>query len=415
MSQLQPSRILIANEITRSYCGSQPWAKDAVVYHKSIDWKDFDIFINQSEYDPYICEVINEARANLVPSLHIADGIIEWRNNWEHPPRSYDRIGAPIWQPVLSDKIACIGAAQLRTLATWSNSRKVELVGIPRLTASIEHYLSNAYEEQSQQAVLITTAKQPYFQQGDFIAVIQALQDIKTYLEAKQITAKWRLPDELSNHLNLTPIERQSGQGTLAQVLASVGAVITTPSTLILEAMLYRKPVLRLDYTNAPQYVRTAWNITAQEHISKEIDSALIHDKRRLSFQDEALHDACYIEAANSRLTLLVQRMVDQRIIAQKTGKLQLDESLMPVPESFGFASFTLRVLHQNHGDYAMEGEDRLRAENAQLRNLLIQERTAFEAHIRYFEQPPASFLRRVLRLFANQKPTNSLVHWRRH
>ena len=83
----------------------------------------------------------------------------------------------------------------------------------------------------------------------------------------------WRLPPELADFINeniASPIKDYSGN-EFAEILQSVDALITTPSTTMLEGMIKGIPVVLLDYTNSPHYVPAAWSITAPNHIEKVI------------------------------------------------------------------------------------------------------------------------------------------------
>ncbi|HWF19594.1 MAG TPA: class I SAM-dependent methyltransferase, partial [Verrucomicrobiae bacterium] len=69
-----------------------------------------------------------------IPTLILADGILEYRNTWEHPK---NEPGA-IFQPVLGHKIACLGRSQARILESWGNIGKCEIVGSPRFDGYCE-------------------------------------------------------------------------------------------------------------------------------------------------------------------------------------------------------------------------------------------------------------------------------------
>ena len=74
--------------------------------------------------------------SNRVPVLVLADGVLEYRNTWEHP-------GIPqgcIFQPVCGHKLACVGRGQARVIESWGNPGRCEVVGMPRL----DHLSTNA-------------------------------------------------------------------------------------------------------------------------------------------------------------------------------------------------------------------------------------------------------------------------------
>jgi len=83
---------------------------------------------------PEASVAVRELVERHVPTLHLAHGIIEWRNTWEFPnPCAGDDPYPPYFQPILCHKMACFGRAQARLLEAWGNGGKCEIVGFPRL------------------------------------------------------------------------------------------------------------------------------------------------------------------------------------------------------------------------------------------------------------------------------------------
>jgi hypothetical protein len=98
---------------------------------------------------------------------------------------------------------------------------------------------------------------------------------------------------------------------SLADTLESVDAVITTPSTVMLESMLQGVPVALLDYNNRPHYVPAAWTITAPDHMGEVIAQLVAPPHIRMIWQDTILHDNLECRsAATPRLAQLVQQMI---------------------------------------------------------------------------------------------------------
>ena len=69
--------------------------------------------------------LLRKAVEQNIPTLILADGILEYRNTWEHPQLT---PGA-IFQPVLGHKIACLSRSQARILRNrGGNAGKCEIV-----------------------------------------------------------------------------------------------------------------------------------------------------------------------------------------------------------------------------------------------------------------------------------------------
>ena len=91
---------------------------------------DIVVCVNDYHYDIVCC--LDAAHKRGIPSLTLQDGILEWRCQYENPLFA-DGGGAPQHQPVIANKIACLGPQSARQLAAWGNAPKVEVTGMPRL------------------------------------------------------------------------------------------------------------------------------------------------------------------------------------------------------------------------------------------------------------------------------------------
>ena len=74
---------------------------------------DVVICVNDVHYD--VCRCLDAARRGGIPSIVLQDGILEWRCQYENP-RLGAGGGAPQHQPVLADRIACIGPTSVVSL-----------------------------------------------------------------------------------------------------------------------------------------------------------------------------------------------------------------------------------------------------------------------------------------------------------
>ncbi len=274
-------------------------------------------------------------------TIYAIDGILEWRNAWENRP---DEPACP-WtmRPVLSDKVACIGSSQARVLEAWGNLDKTEVVGIPRFDSiSASDRRANS-ETDRPFRFLIATAKWPAFTEDQRKAITQSLLDLRNFfaenpvLQGRPIQVVWRVAGGLEEVLG---VENQLDDVTgreLNEVLEEVDAVITTPSTVMLEAMLHNLPVSLLDYTNSPEYVPAAWTIRAPEHIENVVQQLLQPSQRRLQLQDALLRDSLqFSESASARLAQLAQEMIRIGYDCRQAGRAVEfpNQILPPVKES---------------------------------------------------------------------------------
>ncbi len=260
-----------------------PWTTvspaEAAVEH----WREAALVVTHDTYvDPGRSRV-QEIVAADVPTLILADGILEYRNTWEHP----QLVPGAIFQPVLGHKLACIGRSQARVVESWGNAGKCEVVGSPRL----DRY-----------AQLRRRERKP----GEPFRLL-----IMTAL-TKGLERELNVPSDASE---------LTGLG-IAEVLQTVDAVLTTASTSMLEAMLLGLPVAVLDYDNSPAYVQPAWRVSAPEHLPTVIEELVNPPAPKLLFQDLTLHDALECATpATPRLLKLISEMIRHSEDARDRGE----------------------------------------------------------------------------------------------
>lgn len=286
-----------------------------VITHMHYRWEDISVLRRlQHEYP------------NL-PVLVLADGILEYRNVWQHP----DLAAGSMFQPLLAHKVACIGKGQTRILESWGNVGKCELVGMPRL----DNQISNSKHQPAvtdKFRLLVATALTPAFDEAQFEIAQRSLSDLQQWLKenpviaGRRIETTWRLTGGLDRTLGLSPLDVQSDgeeqRPPLMEVLNDVDAVITTPSTVYLESLLKGLPTAILDYHNSPAYVPPAWQISAQDHLGRVVAELADPPPPKMLFQETTLHDNLECRSpAVDRLLELIKTMVQCGRTARETGK----------------------------------------------------------------------------------------------
>jgi hypothetical protein len=280
-------------------------------------------------------------------SVYAIDGILEWRNAWEN---GVEEPACP-WtmRPVLSQKVACIGAAQAAVLDSWGNSGKTEITGLPRLDPSVAcmpKRVDAPCSRGNRQTLrlLVATAKWPFYTAGQFRLVKQSLKDLFSYslayptLPGVTLDWHWRLTGGLDSEIGVNNSSAADSGKTLPEILASVDAVITTPSTLALEAMLVGLPVVLLDYTNSPAWVPAAWSITARSHIADVVPRLVAPEYSRLHWQRHLLAQNLQMsEPAAERMVRLCREMIRLAHDCRASKKpVAFPERILDVPHSPG-------------------------------------------------------------------------------
>ena len=340
-----------------------------------------DLAIFYSEHFDRFRDACQQLKRRNVATLYMVDGILEWRNAWENMP---DEVACPYaMRPVLSHKVACIGQSQARVLNAWGNATKTEVVGIPRLENNNRlagtKSDSNTTDSNTTFRVLVMTAKTPGFTPEQVNRVCESLKDLKTWQasnpivqcgstmqSSRSVEFIWRLTGELAKDIGVqNQISDLTGR-ELAEVLSNVDAVISTPSTAMLEAMQMGLPVAVLDYHNCPHYVNAGWDICSVEHIGPTIVQMAERNEVRMMFQQNELADALSINGNSlERFVELVEKMLasaGRQLSIDQDKPLQFDEPLLdPLPQSV--AAFSHHGLYPEANEFSVNDKTELQVE----------------------------------------------------
>jgi len=253
---------------------------------------------------------LREAKRRGIPSLFLLDGVLEFRHQWTHPWFAA-RGGAPFLMPVLADKIACKGWNDARRLESWGNHGKCEVVGVPRFDRYLPPRLCPR-RSAGKRRILVASARRPWFSDEQRSAVVQSFARLREFAETRSdIEFVWRVRKGLDWRLHLPANGRDSQHEPLEELLGQVDAVITQPSTLQLEAMLFGLPVALLDFANVPHFEPAAWRITAESQIGDTVEGLLHPSPARLSYQDECLNSSLScLSPATPRMVKLIEDMI---------------------------------------------------------------------------------------------------------
>ena len=337
-----------------------------------------DLAIFYSEHFERFRECCQQLKSRNVATIYMIDGILEWRNAWENKP---DEVASPYaMRPALSHKVACIGHSQARILDGWGNVGKTEIVGIPRLdhffkpTSPIANNTSSGNGSGAKR-ILVMTAKTPAFTPEQQQTTAQSLNDLKNWhAEGKKIDGRdvefvWRLTKGLEEQIGVENHLTDLSGGELKEILNSVDAVITTPSTSMLEAMLTGLPVALLDYHNRPVYVSGGWDIHSARDIDSVIRQMLDRDEARMLFQTNSLRDALNCSTnATERFVELAKSML--QIAQQKVAAgqpLEFPPGLLADPP-IQLADFSHQRLYTNASEFSIDDKVELQVQLSQAR-----------------------------------------------
>ena len=298
---------------------------------------------------------IAEMARQQVATLQIMDGITEWRNTWTRRCLPYQR---PLNQPVIAHKVACLGRNDARLFESWGNVGKCEIVGSPRLDPLIEldKPMRLGPIVGRPMRLLVMTARTPGFTPKEVEITYQSLKDLKDHLNQRSdIQVVWRVTKGLHKLLKVKNTFTEATGNELRDYLEQVDAVITTPSTAMLEGMLFGLPVALLDYHNCPIYVTAAWQITCIAQIDSVLEDLKNAPLERMLYQDLCLHDALSCRTPSlPRMIELIEVMIKIKREHDSDGTKQLifPHRILDQPDEFvswPSENFNLEALYPAH------------------------------------------------------------------
>ena len=300
-----------------------------------------------------------------VPTLVLADGILEYRNTWQNPTIP----DASIYQPLMADKIACIGENSARMIQSWGNQGRVEVVGLPRLDAMIE--TPRATQISSEFKLLVCTATTPAFTSQQRLTVIDSLRAVKDWTESnsrvagRELQIMWRLTGSLDQEIGVEIAESKVG---LHRELMQVDAAITTPSTIYLEALLANLPTAILDFSNSPAFVSPAWSITARDHLDPVIEELANPPEPKMLFQDFVLHDNlnCRTPAADRMVELVTKMMEIGKWCRDRQQPLRFPKRILANDESDQISNLIPSACFPDNDSFRQLAMERCQAELSQ-------------------------------------------------
>ncbi len=284
-----------------------------------------DILITFEASNPQRGLCTAEMMRRGVATLLVMDGIQEWRNTWS---RTHGTLKRPLNQPALVHKIACLGRVDAHLYESWGNVGKCELVGAPRLDDLVTSRRPGRSEPVSGRPMrlLVMTARTPGFTPEETEVTLQSLRDLQTELAGREdIQVVWRISKGLHLKLGVQNTYNSATGEELHELLPQMDAVITTPSTTQLEAMLSGIPVALLNYHRVPVYTPAAWEIKYEGQIHPVLEELIAPPLERIIYQEYCLNEslAC-TSPALPRLIALIDEMIRIKKSHDNSGDVEL-------------------------------------------------------------------------------------------
>ena len=204
--------------------------------------------------------ILRQARDIGACTVLLMDGIVEHRNTFRNP-----RAGPRFLRPAPVDVVACAGPVDEQHLAELGNDAVA--TGLPRLAGIVPMPLP------ARPAVMVATALQPAFDADERSRLVHALASLRDRLDAHGVKVLWRLTGGLAGELGVEP-----DTAPLIESLAAASAVISTPSTLLIEAMRAGRPTALLFPFAGPCWQQAVWILDETYPARPELTDAVIRE-----------------------------------------------------------------------------------------------------------------------------------------
>ncbi|KAF0859829.1 MAG: hypothetical protein E7B29_15270 [Mixta calida] len=248
--------------------------------------KNYDLVIYTIYSSPLFNKIILNCKKDGIPTMLLMDGICEFSNFTKN--KNITKLGFDNYHPVISDYLCVIG----RRASNYFNVQGVKTCKYlpPRVLKNT--YIENFSDEEcGMNYFLITTANTAYYDDDEFERLCVVLKKTIDALEQKKENYCFRIFDEKIIKTLCIDESKNFTSGSFEEILNKVSFVITTPSSIMLQAMHSRKPVATLLYRDSPIFIQSGWIIYDGVNLQHVIDSMLLRDKKRMFFQQSELEN----------------------------------------------------------------------------------------------------------------------------
>ncbi|GAB5497226.1 MAG: hypothetical protein Phyf2KO_23060 [Phycisphaerales bacterium] len=222
--------------------------------------EDTRVVVVTGTSDPRCIRALKMARGVGARTMLMMDGLVEYRNTFQN-----SRAGENFLRPAPVDLVCCSGLVDVNTLRALGNHATA--TGLPRIDA----LFSGSLSAPGSGPVLVATANNPAFDLKERERLLNALRKLKDASHWSKTRLIWRLTDGLDDELGV-----QNYPGTLWEALDDSSAVITTASTLHVEAMRAGRPTAILHPHPTPLWQPAAWvwdpGALSQKHDSSSVE-----------------------------------------------------------------------------------------------------------------------------------------------
>jgi hypothetical protein len=219
-----------------------------------------------------------------IPVFHIIDGVVDWRTTFTDPQYQMDHGGIQLFQPMLADHVFAMGPLQ-KYLLHWLGNKNIHASGLPRLDV-LPRRACRKGPCGNTPTLLVATANTPSSTENQMEILLESLASLLSALSATSKEGKHTIQYRVSQRIEDTLGVTGNGGESAEEALSKADALITTPSTLAIEAMLMGVPTLIFDPFALPTLTPSAWYATHWSSVMSSLDSLLAPSDDYAELQD---------------------------------------------------------------------------------------------------------------------------------
>jgi hypothetical protein len=252
-----------------------------------------------SEWTDFMRLTAAAARRANIPVIYVVDGSMEWSHLWNN--LSWIRPAGTNLQPLIGSDLCVFSQHQARIFASMGMASRIHVVGLPRLDAiSRDRVVTSGAKPR----IVVATSRTAGHDVEQQAMVLRALRDLQTWFATRSdLDVVWRIAADLAEDVGVEP----DVAGDVSDVLARATALISLPSTCLLEGMHKGIPVAQLEYRPVPLYTATAWEIRCASHIPGVVHELLYPPPAKLAWQDTCFADELEAGDATGRLAEVIR------------------------------------------------------------------------------------------------------------
>lgn len=284
-------------------------------YKRGYDFfKKFDLIVatvSTSETANYITK---KCKGYGIPTILLCDGVIEWMNMYHNPFLINKNI--KLYSKIEQDFFGVMGRLERMYFCNHANVKCINFT--PNRILDM-----NLSKKHCESFFLITTANNPYFNDFEKESCMELLLEAQSVLIKNGIKYKVRIFDSfiLDNLIKQDSSIINDINCSFDECLSSTKAMISTPSTIIFNAMMNNIPVCQLQYRDSPLFTQSGWAINKSVDIESAILGMLNPSKERMDFQITVLGE----HVSESNLLEEVVSSFEHKKVEVSQGKSVLD------------------------------------------------------------------------------------------